>query len=205
MSAFLGPIHFMLYNKIQKQNSLLNEVIKASDDNKWIDNLSDKLKESCGENETAPLDDVIDKSSIHSWLNNQVNILESRMALAIKLLIEKDSSLIDKVGEIFYQNGSEARLDYADIVVSSKLFNAVNMCLLDGMPCDNGVIVQNEDGSEIVWDINMQVHDPFYKNIGIDSQIFLILRDKWLQGFFAHSINIDYARLGSNTFRIMEV
>ena len=61
MSAFLGPVHFMLYNKIQRQNDLLNEIIKASDENKWVDDLAGKLKESCGENETAPLETVIDE------------------------------------------------------------------------------------------------------------------------------------------------
>ena len=29
MSAFLGPVHFMLYNKIQRQNDLLNEMDKT--------------------------------------------------------------------------------------------------------------------------------------------------------------------------------
>lgn len=205
MSAFLGPVHFMLYNKIQRQNDLLNEIIKASDENKWVDDLAGKLKESCGENETAPLETVIDESAIHNWLNNQVQISENRMACALKLIMEKDKSLLDKVSEIFYSNGAAARLDYADIIVSEELFKALNLCLLDGMPCDGGVTVQQDDGSEIIWDINMQVHAPYYEKHGLSSEVFLSMRDKWLQGFFAGSFNIDYARLGYNTFRIMEV
>ena len=31
MSAFLGPIHFMMYNKIQRQNNLLDDVIFYSE------------------------------------------------------------------------------------------------------------------------------------------------------------------------------
>ncbi len=205
MSAFLGPVHFMLYNKIQRQNELLNEIINASEENHWVNGIADQLKEKCGENETAPLETVIDESAIHNWLNNQVSIAESRMAFALKLILEKDSSLIDKVSEIFYSNGAASRLDYADIIVAEELFNAVNMCLLDGMPCDGGITVESNDGSEIVWSINMQVHTPFYESEGLNSQIFLTLRDKWLQGFFAGSFNIDYARLSENTFRIMEV
>ncbi len=205
MSAFLGPVHFMLYNKIQKQNELLNEIIEASDKNNWVDNLSNKLKENCGENETALLETVIDESAIHNWLNNQVQIAESRLALVLKLIMEKDNNLLDKVGEIFYANGATARLDYADIIVAEELFNAFNKILLDGMPCDKGVIVQSNDGSEIVWAINMQVHAPFYEQLGIDSRLFLTMRDKWLQGFFAGSFHIDYAWLSDNIFRIMEV
>ncbi len=205
MSAFLGPVHFMLYNKIQRQNELLNDIIKSSDENNWVKDLTAILKENCGENETAPLETVIDEKAIHNWLNNQVSIAESRMAFALKLILEKDSSLIDKISEIFYSNGAAARLEYADIIVTEQLFNAVNMCLLDGMPCDGGITVDSNDGSEIVWSINMQVHAPFYEKAGISSQVFLSLRDKWLQGFFAGSFNIDYTRLSENTFRIMEV
>lgn len=205
MSAFLGPVHFMLYNKIQKQNDLLNEIIKTSEENHWVNDIANQLKEKYGENETAPLETVIDTSAIHNWLNNQVSISESRMAYALKLILEKDSALIEKVSDIFYSNGVAARLDYADIIVAEELFNALNLCLLDGMPCDGGISVESNDGSEIVWSINMQVHTPFYESEGLSSEIFLTLRDKWLQGFFAGSFNIDYARLSENTFRIMEV
>ena len=87
MSAFLGPVHFMLYNKIQRQNELLNEIINASEENHWVNGIAEQLKEKCGENETAPLETVIDESAIHNWLNNQVSIAESRMAFALKLIV----------------------------------------------------------------------------------------------------------------------
>lgn len=205
MSMYLGPVHFMLYNKIQRQNNLLNEIIKTCEEKGWLSDLSNRLKQECGENETASLETVIDENNIHNWLNNQVNIAEYRMALALKLILEKDKSYIESIGELFFANGVEARLDYAEIIVADELFNALNMCLLDGMPCDKGITVESNDGSEIVWSINMQVHTPFYEKAGLDSQIFLTLRDKWLQGFFSGSFSIDYARLSENTFRIMEV
>ena len=47
MSAFLGPVHFMLYNKIQRQNELLNEIINASEENHWVSGLADQLKGNC--------------------------------------------------------------------------------------------------------------------------------------------------------------
>ncbi len=205
MSAFLGPIHFVMYNKIQKQNDLLNEIIKASDDNNWVDNLAGVLKDKYGENETAPLESVIDTGAIHGWLNNQVNIAESRLALALKLILEKDEKLLDKIGEIFYSQGEAVRLEHADIITSEGIFNVLSTTLLDGMPCDGGINILQDDGSEIMWEINMQVHTPYYEGVGVDIEIFLNLRDKWLQGFFAGSGNIEYARLSDFTFRIMEV
>ena len=133
MSAFLGPIHFMMYNKIQKQNDLLDEVIAYMQDNNIIPDLSSKLKEKYGENEREELESVIDLNAIHSWLNNQVNIAESRLAYTVKLIIEKDKSLMDKMGELFYSNGMEKRLECAEIIVVEELFKMLNITLLDGM------------------------------------------------------------------------
>lgn len=205
MSAFLGPIHFMMYNKIQKQNDLLDEIIAYMQDNNIIPDLSSKLKEKYGENEREELESVIDLNAIHSWLNNQVNIAESRLAYTVKLIIEKDKSLMDKMGELFYSNGMEKRLECAEIIVVEELFKMLNITLLDGMPCDGGIIIQNDDGSEIMWEVNLEVHKPYYDKEKIDVEYFFNLRDKWLQGFFAGSFNIEYTRLGLNLFKIMEV
>lgn len=205
MSAFLGPIHFMMYNKIQMQNNLLDEIIAYMQDNNIIPDLSSKLKEKYGENEREELESVIDLNAIHAWLNNQVNIAESRLAYTVKLIIEKDKSLMDKIGELFYSNGMEKRLECAEIIVVEELFKMLNITLLDGMPCDNGIMIQNDDGSEIMWEVNLEVHKPYYDKENIDVEYFFNLRDKWLQGFFAGSFNIEYTRLGLNLFKIMEV
>lgn len=205
MSAFLGPIHFMMYNKIQMQNNLLDEIIAYMQDNNIIPDLSSKLKEKYGENEREELESVIDLNAIHAWLNNQVNIAESRLAYTVKLIIEKDKSLMDKMGELFYSNGMEKRLECAEIIVVEELFKMLNITLLDGMPCDNGIMIQNDDGSEIMWEVNLEVHKPYYDKENIDVEYFFNLRDKWLQGFFAGSFNIEYTRLGLNLFKIMEV
>ena len=40
MSAFLGPIHFWLYNKIQFQESLIDELIRYAADQGFSDDLA---------------------------------------------------------------------------------------------------------------------------------------------------------------------
>ena len=43
MSAFLGPIHFWLYNKIQFQESLIDELVRVATVQGWSDeDLADK-------------------------------------------------------------------------------------------------------------------------------------------------------------------
>ncbi len=204
MSAFLGPIHFIMYDKIQLQNQLLNQIILYAE-SIGIKDISKQLDEKCGVNETAPLESVIDQSAIHNWLNNQVVICERRLALALKLILEKDKSSLEKIGEIFYSQGEEKRLECAEVIVVDELFKVLNLTLLDGMPCDAGINVQNMDGSEVMWEVNLDTHEPYYKEISTDVDNFLFLRDKWLQGFFADNSNIEYTRLAGNIFKIMEV
>lgn len=205
MSAFLGPIHFMMYNKIQRQNNLLDDVINYIESNSIIADFSAKLKEKYGENEREALESVIDQNAIHAWLNNQVNIAEGRLAYAVKLILEKDESLFKNILDILYNDGMQCRLEHADIIVVEELFKVLNITLLDGMPCDGGINVLHNDGSEILWEVNLQVHKPFYDNENMGLEQFFALRDKWLQGFFAGSFNIEYSYLGNNVFKIMEV
>ena len=204
MSAFLGPIHFIMYEKIQLQNKLLDNIIIYGKE-VGVNNISEEITNKYGENETAPLESVIDHSAIHNWLNNQVIIVEKRMAYGVKLILDKDKSYLTKIGEIFFAQGEEKRLECADIIVVDELFKFLNMNLLDGMPCDGGVTVQNMDGSEVIWEVNLETHEPYYQESGLDIETFLYLRDMWLKGFFKGSFNIEYSRISNNTFRIIEV
>lgn len=56
MSAFLGPIHFWLYNKIQFQESLIDELIRYASSQGWSDSdLADKY----GSKDRRKLDEVL--------------------------------------------------------------------------------------------------------------------------------------------------
>lgn len=202
MSAFLGPVHFMLYNKIQRLVALTDNLLYIFESGSSSE-LSDSLQKQFGENERGSLDEVIDKTAIHNWLNNQVNIAESRFAFVVKYFVEhgEGNRLLDEL----YKDGEDAGLNCGDVITVQGLFQEINMYLLDGMPCDGGVIVQNNDEDEVVWDVNTEVHSLFSKVSGLDLDYFFELRDKWLQGFFSGHGTIEYTRLGMNSFKISAV
>ena len=63
MSAFLGPIHFWLYNKIQLQQDIVEDMIKLGE-TVGIADLKQTLDEKYGVSERRPLEEVIDEMNI---------------------------------------------------------------------------------------------------------------------------------------------
>ena len=63
MSAFLGPIHYWLYNKIRFQEDLSDSILEAAKAKGWDE--SGKLQENYTICELKPLEELIDLADIH--------------------------------------------------------------------------------------------------------------------------------------------
>ena len=74
MSAFLGPIHFWLYNKIGKQEELTKAIASMAAGNGWISDRTAYIRD------LPALEDVIDESNIHGWLQDQIHDAKTRYA-----------------------------------------------------------------------------------------------------------------------------
>ena len=80
MSAFLGPIHFWLYNKIGNQELLTKEIAALAAENSWIPDADSYTKT------LPPLETVIDEGNIHGWLQAQITDAETRYARLVPIL-----------------------------------------------------------------------------------------------------------------------
>ena len=60
MSAFLGPIHYWLYNKIQLQEELIREIVSYGEESAWKVFSDKKLAEETVNKELRPLNELID-------------------------------------------------------------------------------------------------------------------------------------------------
>ena len=88
MSAFLGPIHFWLYNKIKIQNDIIEDIISLSESNNL--NIRSKVYELYGDGDLPPLDEVIDVTNIHGWLQEKVSVVENKLSYAVTALLKED-------------------------------------------------------------------------------------------------------------------
>ena len=64
MSAFLGPIHYWLYGKIELQEKIVEKVV-ALGEKKGLSELGETLAQKYGVFSTRPLEEIIDEGNIH--------------------------------------------------------------------------------------------------------------------------------------------
>ncbi len=185
MSAFLGPIHYWLYNKIRLQQAVVDKLCLIGNP------LGLKLQEECeeryGQFLNKPLEEMIDQGNIHGWLQERVSQVEYKYAYAVTKLTAAAPDIIEQLKGCLYLTGSEQ----AEAVKTSevqkdarKLFTLLTDQLLDGMPCDhtNRVIAQTE--TEVTWTRNLCVHTPYWEEVGGDIALYYTLREAWMKGFF---------------------
>ena len=187
MSAFLGPIHHWVFNKVQFQDGVVNRLIELAKTN-GLD-LVPMLSERFGELEQQPLEDIIDGGNIHGWLQTRVSLVESRLAGAITIVLEKTELTISDLQELLYGIGKENKPLKAG--TATDIFAYLNDTLLDGMPCDrvNETIAETDD--TVTWRRNGCVHKQYWESVGGDIENFYILRDSLIRGMLDGS-SFDY-------------
>lgn len=188
MSAFLGPIHYWLYNKIQLQEDLTTAILEKDRD------LSARLDSLCGRVERRPLEEVIDSSNIHGWLQEQIMIAEHRFATAVTTLLANGTTDLEALKSIAKAFGSTKPIQAE---VAPDAFKALQDMLLDGMPCDHVNQILTQDTEKIEWKQTTDLHSPHWEKIGGDSSNYYALRAAFVSGILKES-GFVFAQDGAN-------
>ena len=101
MSAFLGPIHYWLYRKIELQEEFVDQIIILAE-NEEMNDLKQTLLSKYGEFDRRPLEEIIDDGNIHGWLQDKVARSEYKLAIGVTTLVHKDVKLMEKLGQSFF-------------------------------------------------------------------------------------------------------
>jgi len=105
MSAFLGPIHFWLYDKIKIQNEIVEEILDYAEKNN--ENIRSELYAKFGDGDLKPLSEVIDVTNIHGWLQERVARVERKLAYLVPKLIDNNPDDFNVIKDIFESKGAE--------------------------------------------------------------------------------------------------
>jgi len=184
MSAFLGPIHFWLYNKIQIQQELLEEILTQT--NNILPCLKEGLDVKYGVSETKPLEEVIDQGNIHGWLQSTITQIEYKLANCITYILKYNPDMLPKIESIFETVG-EKKSSLVSTSNAADAYKLISDCLLDGMPCDhaNSVLEENED--KVIWKRNACVHLKYWEEVEGDINIYYLFREAFIKGLLMQS------------------
>ncbi len=107
MSLFLGPIHYWLYNKIDLQNKIVDNIIEKLN----IKDINNYLDNNFGYLENKPLEDMINTENIHGWLQEKVNVVENRLAYVVKYALQQNNDNLQIIKGIFYNFGKNINVN----------------------------------------------------------------------------------------------
>lgn len=200
MSSFLGPIHYWLYNKIQLQQEMVDELFILSEKNGL--SLAAECNERYGIIEKKPLEELIDHGNIHGWLQERVSQVEYQYAYCVTKLLKINSAIDSQLKSIHKSFGCKLALTLKDNNPNATdIFKAISDNLLDGMPCDhaNRLLEQTED--KVIWIRSSCVHTTYWEEVGGDVKVYYELRDSWLEGL-VEELNFTLDRPDTNTYCI---
>ena len=191
MSKFLGPIHYIMFNKIKFQEEITENILNIKQDY----NINDEVN-SIGTLEVGELEDLIDTDNIHGWLQERVELVEKRFALAISLLLKGEKITKEDIVNRIYELGKNENL----ILELDEAFDMMNSKFLDGMPCDRAIALLERSDNSIKFIINEDFHLKYWINSGYDN-LYWELRNEYIKGFL-HKSNLSLYEIEENIYEI---
>ncbi|MFT4145163.1 MAG: hypothetical protein QM644_11970 [Mobilitalea sp.] len=201
MSAFLGPIHYWLYNKIQQQQAIVDELYVLADKQQLP--LEAECNSIYGEFENKPLEEMIDTGNIHGWLQERVSQVEYKYAYSITKLLNTNPDLNASIKAIVINNGRNLAITLKEYLLDATgIYKAITDNLLDGMPCDHANRVLKQSSDEVIWQRTLCVHSPYWEEIDGDITIYYDLRDAWLEALITE-LGYGFEKPQEDIYRII--
>jgi hypothetical protein len=201
MSAFLGKIHFWLFNKIKYAEQVEAKIARWAEEqealghfpaSQWKEEIYAKFGEPLGD---ESLEEIIDTSNIHGWLQDKISKVESRQAAWITYILGANEVHLEQITEIFKDDaqakGNAARDSYS-VSEPEDIYKILNEYILEGMPCDP--IDRRMESSDTIssWLTSFCIHEPYWQSAGGDIKYFHKLRNVW-NAAFVNALDSRYA------------
>ena len=199
MSAFLGPIHTWLYNKILLQNAMTDAIAAYAEEKGWTKGLDEKLASRYGTLETGNLEDNINTDNIHGWLQERVSLVENRLAYAVTTLLEEDSTRLDEIKQAVKEFGQNHSASGSLSV--KQAYDHLENTLLNGMPCDRVNQLVKEEPDLLAYRQAVEIHQPYWDMIHGDVNNYYELREALIQGMFEGS-SVQFHHTGNQEYEL---
>jgi len=194
MSLVLGPIHYWMFEKIKTTESRESAIVSAlkakygADADKILDHVYKKYPKT---NNSKPLEELLANKSIHQGIQSLIVEVETREAAVVAAFCAKYPDAAKVAAEAAHKHGiscgkeavKSKGLSAADCNNTSKAFEIMGDFHSDGMPCDRGAQVVSESEKCTSWDHESCVHEPYWRDAGVNFLTMCDIVNKWIAGF----------------------
>ncbi len=178
MSAFLGPIHNWLFGKIVFQNQLVEKIVEFGAKNNWLDDTIHV--DRYGVLEQGALEDIVDESNIHGWLQERVDLVENKLAYIVTAFTDGHPERIMDICDVVYAYGKEQTHDtFAD---ATEIYRHLEAILLNGMPCDHVNRVIDQSAEHVVWEQVVNIHEKYWTVCHGNIEYYDTIRESLITG-----------------------
>ncbi|MGL4911680.1 MAG: hypothetical protein ACRC3Y_04530 [Romboutsia sp.] len=202
MSLYLGKIHYWLFNKILWFEGLEHEIIGlAKHEGLDIESIESQINLKYGEKlVNKNLEEIIDKSNIHGWLQGKIHSAEGRISSWTNIILKNDKDGLLKLEKIYINQGIKAAKEVKEsksLVSGMEIYNSINDYILDGMPCDRVNEVIESQEKTVKWKRRICVHKDIWQKEDVDVSIFYNLRSLWIKAF-VNEVNDEFEYIEIN-------
>lgn len=208
MSLYLGKIHYWLFNKILWFQGIEEAIIsKLEIDEVNVEACLQEINTAYGKRlPNLPLEEIIDTSNIHGWLQDRIKISEGRVAAWSKILLSQNEGKM-KLDNIFISQGMKAGEEVngsgKTLNTAVEIYNSLNDYILDGMPCDRVDEIIDSNDLKIHWRKRICVHREIWESAGVNVSLFYELRALWMKAFVTEvNSNFHFTDLKDGTMLI---
>ncbi len=175
MSAFLGPIHYWLYNKITLQESLTADIINYAAKAGWSGDF-----EQYRNNDSRELGEIIDVENIHGWLQTRILEAEGRYARLLADILRDAPERIEELKHVAYDFGTKNLIQSE--ANPTDIYQRFEDILLNGMPCDRINQVTEQSPESISWEQVQDIHAQSFADAGLTTESYYTLRYELMRG-----------------------
>jgi hypothetical protein len=191
MSAFLGPIHYWLFKKINLVEDRERKLVFT-----FTEKYGDGVEEIAADNrakygeyyDETPLEELVGDAAIHEFLSMEIAKVETREAALLTTLISKYG---DEAKILAITTAKEHGKDFGEAqtaeaetedVTADDVYKAVKNTFLDGMPCDHVVEVKENTNTQLVEMHTECLHLNYWKTAGADAETMCSYLGSWTNG-----------------------
>lgn len=186
MSAFLGPIHYMLFAKIKFQDNFCNFLTDKANLKK--DNFRLEIEENTYVIPERDLSEIVDLNNIHMSLQEMIGEVEYKLVYVVEKIEREGIFLFDEILSLAWDYGKIVGENEFDSEFKiNEVYNFLSSKLLNGMPCDRVQEIISNDENEICWRDRMDIHEVFWDNLDRSSRDFYRIREQIISGMLENS------------------